>query len=86
MTTWKTTVLGGVAAKFFIWGERGEKDGYIAEINPYRKDARELAALIQAAPDLRDQLQALATQLEQSGMIVPPGVSAALAAANGETA
>jgi hypothetical protein len=73
-----------------------DKDVIVAEIewhrfgsadrrptNPQEQQAN--AALIAAAPDLYAQLEALATQLEVAGMIVPPNVNAALNKAEGRS-
>lgn len=55
----------------------GQGDG--ARVN--RNVALDNARLIAAAPELLEQLTALAFQLKSAGMIVPPNVSKAIAKA-----
>ena len=47
------------------------------------EQAEKDAHLIESAPDLLAQLQALSVQIEEYGLIVPPGVRAAISKATG---
>jgi hypothetical protein len=60
-----------------------ERLGEIVANTRDSQNSKANAELIAAAPDLFRQLTALATQLESAGLIVPPGVRAALAKVKG---
>jgi hypothetical protein len=60
-----------------------DRPGEIVANTRDSQNSKANAELIAAAPDLFRQLAALATQLEIAGLIVPPGVRAALAKVKG---